>query len=190
MRAQPLIVCRDVEASSRFYERLLGCQGSHGGPEYQRLCDPRLHHSQWGTDGLILQLHDFEVDHHHGPMGDPKLPLGNGVLLWFEIDDFDRAVTRARRLKVEVVKDVHFNPNAAHRELWLRDLDGYTVVLAAPDGEDPTQVSMTPVQRAARSQPRSTKNVTPQAARAKTRARGIKSRGTKPRGHKPRTPGS
>jgi hypothetical protein len=23
----------------------------------------------------------------------------------------------------------------AHRELWLRDLDGYTVVLASPDGE-------------------------------------------------------
>jgi hypothetical protein len=23
----------------------------------------------------------------------------------------------------------------AHREIWLRDLDGYTVVLASPDGE-------------------------------------------------------
>lgn len=180
MRAQPLIICRDVEASSRFYERLLGCRGSHGGPEYQRLCDPKLHKSQWGTDGLILQLHDFDVDHHHGPMGDPKRPLGNGVLLWFEIDDFDRAVTRARRLKLEVVKDVHFNPNAAHRELWLKDLDGYTVVLAAPDGEDPAQVSMTPVQRAAPSKSRSAKNVAPQAARAKS----------KPRRTKPRPPRS
>lgn len=135
MRAQPLISCRDVEASSQFYERLLGCQGSHGGPEYQRLSDPRLHHTKWGSDGLILQLHAWDVDHHHGSMGDPKLPIGNGVLLWFEVDDFDAAVERARQLEAEVVLDVHVNPNAGHRELWIKDLDGYTVVIASPDGE-------------------------------------------------------
>jgi hypothetical protein len=28
------------------------------------------------------------------------------------------------------VTDVHTNPNAGHRELWLHDLDGYLVVLA------------------------------------------------------------
>lgn len=27
-------------------------------------------------------------------------------------------------------KRLHTNPNAGHRELWLRDLDGYLVVLA------------------------------------------------------------
>jgi hypothetical protein len=27
------------------------------------------------------------------------------------------------------------NPNASHREIWIRDPDGYTVVLASPDGE-------------------------------------------------------
>lgn len=135
MRAQPLIACRDVEASSRFYERLLGCQGSHGGPEYQRLSDPKLHHTQWGSDGLILQLHAWDVDHHHGSMGDPNLPIGNGVLLWFEVDDFDAAVERARQLEAPVVLDVHVNPNAGHREMWIKDLDGYTVVLASPDGE-------------------------------------------------------
>jgi len=30
---------------------------------------------------------------------------------------------------------VHRNPNAGHRELWIRDLDGYIVVIASPDGE-------------------------------------------------------
>jgi hypothetical protein len=29
------------------------------------------------------------------------------------------------------------NPNACHRELWLRDRDGYVVVLASPDSADP-----------------------------------------------------
>jgi catechol 2,3-dioxygenase-like lactoylglutathione lyase family enzyme len=145
MRAQPLIVCRDVEASSRFYQRLLGCKSGHGDVtdsaerhsrgEYERLVDPKLHHTRWGTDGLILQLHAWEIDHHHGPMADASLALGNGVLLWFEVDDFDAAVARARELNARVLRDVHLNPNAGHRELWIADPDGYTVVIASPDGE-------------------------------------------------------
>jgi hypothetical protein len=37
MRPQPLICVRDVEASSRWYQRLLGCESAHGGPQYERL---------------------------------------------------------------------------------------------------------------------------------------------------------
>ncbi len=135
MRAHPLIVCRNVEASSRFYQELLGCHGSHGGREYQRLVDPRLHHTEYGSDGLILQLHAWDIDHHHGSMGDPDMPCGNGVLLWFELDDFDAAVARARALAVEIVLDVHHNPGPNHRELWIKDPDGYVVVICSPDGE-------------------------------------------------------
>jgi hypothetical protein len=87
MRPQPLICVRDVEASSRWYQRLLGCRSAHGGREYERLVS---------RDGLILQLHSWEIDHEHGPMGDPaREPYGNGVLLWFELDDFESAVARA-----------------------------------------------------------------------------------------------
>jgi hypothetical protein len=94
-----------------------------------------------------MQLHAWDVDHHHGNMGDPKLPNGNGVLLWFEIDDFDAAVSRVRGLNPTIVLDVHRNPPEGdggpnHREIWIKDLDGYTVVLASPDGE----ASATPAQ--------------------------------------------
>ena len=109
--------------------------GGHGGTEYERLWDPKRHTSKWGPDGLILQLHAWDVAHHHGPMGDPSVAVGNGVLLWFEVDDFDAAVARARELAAPIVLDVHRNPNAAHRELWIRDPDGYTVVIASPDGD-------------------------------------------------------
>jgi predicted enzyme related to lactoylglutathione lyase len=68
-------------------------------------------------------------------MGDPSIAVGNGVLLWFEVDDFDAAVARARKLGAPIVHDVHRNPNAGHRELWIRDPDGYTVVIASPDGD-------------------------------------------------------
>jgi catechol 2,3-dioxygenase-like lactoylglutathione lyase family enzyme len=135
MRSQPLIVCRDVEASSRFYQHLLGCTDGHGGSEYARLYDPKLHHTKWDSDGLILQLHAWDVDHDHGPMGDPDVARGNGVLLWFEVDDFDAAVARVAELGATVVMAPHVNPRPNHREIWIRDLDGYLVVLASVDGE-------------------------------------------------------
>jgi catechol 2,3-dioxygenase-like lactoylglutathione lyase family enzyme len=131
MRPQPLICVRDVEESSRWYQRLLGCESAHGGAEYERLVS---------ADRLILQLHRWDVEHHHGRLGDPRLtPYGNGVLLWFELDDFDAAVARAESLKAQIVMQRHRNPpdrrgGPNHWEIWLRDLDGYTVVLASPDG--------------------------------------------------------
>lgn len=131
MRPQPLICVNDVEASSRWYRQLLGCRSAHGGPNYDRL----------EADGkLILQLHCWEVEDHHGPIGDPHDPSrGNGVLIWFEIDDFDSAIARAKEMDVDVVLPRHRNPPEGdggpnHWECWLKDPDGYTVVLASPDG--------------------------------------------------------
>jgi catechol 2,3-dioxygenase-like lactoylglutathione lyase family enzyme len=133
IRPQPLLAVSDVEASSRWYQRLLGCESAHGGREYERLV----------VGGhLILQLHAWDVEHDHGPIGDPEArPHGNGVLVWFEIDDFDAAVARATELRAEVVLAPHRNPpegepgGPAHRECWLRDPDGYTIVISSPDGE-------------------------------------------------------
>ena len=43
-----------------------------------------------------MQLHSFKVEQNLSPIGDPAdRPYGNGVLLWFEVDDFDAAVVRA-----------------------------------------------------------------------------------------------
>jgi hypothetical protein len=87
-----------------------------------------------------MQLHSFEVDHHHGPIGDPAdKPYGNGVLLWFEVDDFDDALTRAAEMKAEVVIGRQRNPPTGdggpnHWECWLRDPDGYMVVISSPYG--------------------------------------------------------
>ena len=63
--------------------------------------------------------------------GDPAHPLGNGVAIWFEVDDLEAAAERARTLGATVQTDIHHNPNADHYELWLRDPDNYLVVLAS-----------------------------------------------------------
>ena len=81
-----------------------------------------------------------EEDHHHGPIGAPNdMPPGNGLLMWFEIDDFDSAIERVADLNAEVLMPRHRNPpdgngGPNHWEIWLRDLDGYKVVLASHDG--------------------------------------------------------
>ena len=131
MRPQPLIAVTDVEASSQWYQRLLGCRSNHGGPNYEQLVD---------KGQLVLQLHKFKVQHHHGPIGDPaSKPYGNGVLLWFEVDNFDAVMERATEMNAEIVMPRHRNPpdgegGPNHWECWMRDPDGYMVVVASPYG--------------------------------------------------------
>ena len=131
MRPQPLICVGDVETSSRWYQFLLGCQSAHGGPNYERLVR---------DNQLVLQLHRWEVEHHHGPIGDRSDPSrGNGVLLWFEMEDFDEVVQRIAALNAEILLPRHRNPpdgdgGPNHWEIWIKDPDGYKVVLASPDG--------------------------------------------------------
>jgi len=121
VQAQPMIAVRDVAASSRWYQALLGCKSGHGGNEYEQIV----------SDGkIILQLHHWDA-HEHPHLGDcTSKPYGNGVLLWFEIDAFDAAVDRATRIRAVVLEPPKVNPNAGHREIWLRDPDGYVVVIA------------------------------------------------------------
>ncbi|KAA6458245.1 VOC family protein [Acidobacteria bacterium AB60] len=132
MRPQPLIAVTDVEASSRWYQRLLGCRSNHGGSHYEQLVS---------KGQLILQLHNFDVEHHHGKIGDRhSKPYGNGVLLWFEVEDFDDVVRRATEMGVEMVLPKHRNPQPPedggpnHWECWMKDPDGYVVVVASPYG--------------------------------------------------------
>jgi catechol 2,3-dioxygenase-like lactoylglutathione lyase family enzyme len=126
IRPQPLIAVVDVPASSRWYRQLLGGVGGHGGDVYERI----------EKDGeLILQLHAWEAENHPNLIDRDSAPAGHGVLLWFYDPDFDEAVVRARQLGAEIVLDVFVNPNAGQREIWLKDPDGYIVVIAGTPGD-------------------------------------------------------
>ncbi|HEX7730296.1 MAG TPA: VOC family protein [Terracidiphilus sp.] len=132
MRPQPLIAVTDVEASSRWYQQLLGCRSNHGGKVYEQLVD--------GDGQIVLQLHSFDSEHHHGPIGQrEQRPYGNGLLLWFEVDDFDDVMARAVAMGAVIEIPKHRNPpdgngGPNHWECWLRDPDGYRVVVASPYG--------------------------------------------------------
>jgi catechol 2,3-dioxygenase-like lactoylglutathione lyase family enzyme len=132
VRAQPLIAVRDVRKSSRWYARLLGAERTS---ESMRSDHAHLYDRLLSGGSLVLQLHAWDEEDHPNLVNADAAPPGHGVLLWFEVDDFDAAVKRARTLKATVVRKPHVNPAPGHREMWVRDPDGYVVVLASPDGE-------------------------------------------------------
>ena len=129
VRSQPLIAVRDVRASSRWYGQLLGADSlpdhSHRDAYDRILC----------SGDLVLQLHAWDEEDHPNLVNANAAPAGHGVLLWFEVDDFDAVVKQARELRAQVVLEPHVNPRPNHREMWLRDPDGYVVVIASRDGE-------------------------------------------------------
>ncbi len=132
VRAQPLLAVRDVRTSAGWYATLLGATRTS-----EVMVSDHAHvYDRLVVDGaLVLQLHAWDVEDHPNLVDAEGGRNGHGVLLWFEVDDLDATVARARALQAEVVEDVHVNPAPDHREIWLRDPDGYLVVICSPDGE-------------------------------------------------------
>ncbi len=127
-RSQPLIAVKDVPASSTWYAKILNVtphskthKETHGN-SYNRLLKGKK---------IILQLHGWDVDDHPNMTNRDKAPVGHGIVLWFEVDDFDEAVSRAREIQAEIITEPSKNPFVLHYELWLRDPDGYIVGIAS-----------------------------------------------------------
>jgi hypothetical protein len=114
--------------SREWYVDALGLTSGHGGDEYEMLMDGGV---------LVLQLHHMDDDHHPHLLGNDETlgALGNGVALWFETAAYHAAVDRIRGAGAEVLEPDHVNENAHHREIWLRDPDGYVVVVSSPFGQ-------------------------------------------------------
>ena len=129
VRAQPLIAVRNVRESSRWYRQLLGFDSLPEHPHRE------VYDRMQCAGELILQLHAWDKEDHPNLINADAAPPGHGVLLWFEVGNFDEVVERARASHAQVILEPHINPNPKHREMWLRDPDGYVVVIASPDGE-------------------------------------------------------
>ena len=56
---------------------------------------------------------------------------GNGLLLFFRVDDFSMTLKRARALAPRLEEQPRANPNTGTMEFALRDLDGYYVMISA-----------------------------------------------------------
>ena len=122
MKTETMITVRDVPASSRFYQALLGAESGHGGDEFEMIMK--------GGE-LLLLLHHHDT-HNHGGMLDPEQAVGNGVVIWFRSDEFETLVENARKLGVTFREEPVWNPQAHHHECVIEDPDGYQVALCSP----------------------------------------------------------
>lgn len=84
------------------------------------------------TDGTVLLcLHEWGA-HEHPPLASrDRATPGNGLLLFFRVDDFESAVPRARALVTQLEEEPHLNPSTGTMEFSLRDPDGYYVSISA-----------------------------------------------------------
>lgn len=123
MQAQPLITVSSIAESARFYCAALGARRGHMGESYAQILV---------GDRMILQLHDSDGDDNHEPLIDPNMAVGNGVVLWFETDDVDALLQRIEDHDLPLDREPFENTYAKQMECWLRDPDGYRVVIAGP----------------------------------------------------------
>ena len=83
------------------------------------------------ADGLVLLcLHRWGEHDHASLASADRAEPGNGLLLFFRVDDFEWAVARARALAARLEEEPQVNPSTGTPEFSLRDPDGYFVTIS------------------------------------------------------------
>ena len=123
-RTWTIIGVADVARSFRWYQSLFGRPETNPAHDYfGQILD---------IDGTVLLcLHQWGA-HEHPPLASPDhAQPGNGLLLFFRVDDFNETLARARALVARLEEEPHLNPNTGTSEFGLRDPDGYYVMVNA-----------------------------------------------------------
>jgi catechol 2,3-dioxygenase-like lactoylglutathione lyase family enzyme len=123
-RTWTIIGVSDVPSSFKWYQSLFGQPATRPG------------HADWGqildSDGTVLLcLHEWGAERHPSLMSPERATPGNGLLLFFRVDDFEMSLRRARALVTRLEEDPHANPNTQTMEFSIRDPDGYYVTISA-----------------------------------------------------------
>ncbi len=125
-RTWTIIGVADVPRSFKWYQSLLG------------LPETAPAHNYFGqifdSDGTVLLcLHEWGAHEHPSLTSPHYAKAGNGLLLFFRVDNFDVALPNARTLVGGLEEEPHVNPNTRTREFSLRDPDEYYVTISALD---------------------------------------------------------
>ena len=123
-RTWTIIGVGDVPVSFKWYQSLFGQpETPPAHDDFGQILD---------ADGTVLLcLHTWGAHEHPSLMSPDEAPPGNGLLLFFRVDDFNTALKRARALVTRLEEEPRVNPNTQTREFSLRDLDGYYVTISA-----------------------------------------------------------
>ena len=123
-RLWTIVGVANVARSFKWYQSLFGQPASTPAHDYfGQISD---------SDGTVLLcLHKWGSHEHPSLMSADRGKPGNGLLLFFRVDDFDLALSRARALVGRLEEEPRLNPNSKTMEFALRDPDGYYVTISA-----------------------------------------------------------
>jgi len=123
-RTWTIIGVHDVPSSFKWYQSLFGQpETSPAHDDFGQIAD---------TDGTVLLcLHQWGAHEHPSLMSPDVATPGNGLLLFFRVDDFDMALKSASALVDRLEEEPHVNPATGTMEFALRDPDGYYVMISA-----------------------------------------------------------
>lgn len=123
-RVWPIIGVTDVARSFAWYRTLFGQPA--GAPAHDYFGQLR------DDDGeVLLCVHRWGAHDHPSLADRERAEPGNGLILFFRVDDFDASLARARTLVDALVAEPEVNPATGTREFTLRDPDGYYVMVSA-----------------------------------------------------------
>lgn len=111
-RTWTIIGVGDVARSFRWYQSLFGQTETPPAHDYfGQICD---------SDGTVLLcLHRWGAHEHPSLTSPDHGKPGNGLLLFFRVDDFDMALSRARALATRLEEEPHVNPSTGTMEVAL-----------------------------------------------------------------------
>ena len=123
-RLWTIIGVSDVAGSFAWYQSLLVLPATKPAHDYfGQILD---------ADGTVLLCLHRWGDHEHPSLASADVAgSGNGLLLFFRVDGFDQALSRARSLVTTLQEEPHINPSTGTEEFALRDPDGYYVMVSA-----------------------------------------------------------
>ena len=117
----PIIAVKDIESSSKWYQKIFGLRNNHGGDHFSVLISE--------DNEITICLHKWEEDNHPTMMNLSIAP-GNGLLLYFRTEDMNNIYQRALESGCVIEEDIHLNPNSLKKEFSFRDPDGYYLTVS------------------------------------------------------------
>lgn len=120
-RLDPIIAVKDIVASTKWYQKILGLNSNHRGDHFSVLVSD--------DNEIMLCLHKWE-EHNHPTMTDQNIKPGNGLLLYFRTDNMINIHQNALEASCVIAEDIHLNTNSLRREFSLLDPDGYFLTVS------------------------------------------------------------
>lgn len=112
MNNQTIITVNDLQRSIDWYTTVLGFKI---GEEKE--------------DSIDLMLNDQFALRLHKKLDDSTRQSGEGVILRFELENFDDALSSLQLNSIQIMEGPYFNSETALSEAMIIDPDGYEVIL-------------------------------------------------------------